>query len=135
MALTTADPTLPWLQPQPQVVHFDPGPGLSAEQLQAVVQRLAACGDLQAVVLFGSRARGEAKLDSDLDLALITQLAELSPKQRLACWKRYRAAVGALPCGVDLVIQGSAVAARLAQSRWHVMGDVRREGRVLYAAS
>ena len=135
MVLTTADPTLPWLQPQPQVVHFDPGPALSAEQLQAVVQRLAACGDLQAVVLFGSRARGEAKPDSDLDLALITQMAELSPQQRLACWKRYRAAVGALPCGVDLVIQGSAVAARLAQSRWHVMGDVRREGRVLYAAS
>ena len=135
MALTTADPILPWLQPQPAVVSFDPGPGLSAEQLQAVVQRLAACGDLQAVVLFGSRARGEAKPDSDLDLALITQVAELSPQQRLLCWKRYRAAVGALPCGVDLVIQGSAVAARLAQSRWHVMGDVRREGRVLYAAS
>ena len=135
MALTTADPTPPWLQPQPAVVHFDPGAGLSAEQLQAVVQRLVACGDLQAVVLFGSRARGEAKPDSDLDLALITQMAELSPKQRLACWRRYRAAVGALPCGVDLVIQGSAVAARLAQSRWHVMGDVRREGRVLYASS
>ena len=135
MALTTPDQTLPWLQPQPVVVFFDPGPGLSAEQLQAVVQRLAACGDLQAVVLFGSRARGEAKLDSDLDLVLITQMAELSPQQRLACWKRYRAAVGALPCGVDLVIQGSAVAARLAQSRWHVMGDVRREGRVLYASS
>ena len=133
--MTTADLILPWLQPQPSVMPFDPGPGLSAEQLQAVVQRLAACGDLQAVVLFGSRARGEAKPDSDLDLALITQMAELSPKQRLACWKRYRAAVGALPCGVDLVIQGSAVAARLAQSRWHVMGDVRREGRVLYAAS
>lgn len=120
MALTTADSTLPWLQPQPAVVSFDPGPGLSAEQLQAVV-------------LFGSRARGEAKADSDLDLALITEAPELSPQQRLACWKRYRAAVGPLPCGVDLVIQGSAAAARLAQSRWHVMGDVRREGRVLYA--
>lgn len=99
------------------MVPFDSGPGFSAEHLQAVVERLAACGDLQAVVLFGSPARGEAKPDSDLDLALMTQMAELSPQQRLACWKRYRAAVGVLPCGVDWVIQGSAVAARLAQSR------------------
>ena len=96
---------------------------------------MAACGDLQAVVLFGYRSRGEAKPDSDLELALMTQLAELSPQQRWACCKHYRRAVGALPCRVDWVIQGSAVVARLAQSRWHVMGDVRREGRVLVAAS
>ena len=36
--------------------------------------------------------------------------------------------------GCDLVVQGSADAERLSQSRWHVMGDVAREGRVLYVA-
>ncbi len=71
-------------------------PGLA----QAALQRLVASGGLQAVVVFGSRARGAAKFASDL----------------------------------DLVVQGQADAAYLAQSRWHVMGDVAREGRVLYVA-
>ena len=33
-----------------------------------------------------------------------------------------------LPAQVDLVVQGQADAERLAGSRWHVMGDVAREG-------
>ena len=36
--------------------------------------------------------------------------------------------------GVDLVLAGSADAERLSQSRWHVFGDVARQGRVLYVA-
>ena len=39
-----------------------------------------------------------------------------------------------MPVGRDLVVQGSADAERLSQSRWCVMGDVAREGRVLYVA-
>ena len=49
-------------------------------------------------------------------------------------WLHYRNLIGQLGCGVDLVVQGSADAERLAGSRWHVMGDVAREGRVLYVA-
>jgi hypothetical protein len=36
--------------------------------------------------------------------------------------------------GVDLVLAGTADAERLSGSRWHVFGDVAREGRVLYVA-
>ena len=36
--------------------------------------------------------------------------------------------------GVDLVVAGAADAARLSGSRWHVFGDVAREGRVLHVA-
>ena len=49
-------------------------------------------------------------------------------------WLHYRNLIGQLGCGVDLVVQGSADAERLAGSRWHVMGDVVREVRVLYVA-
>jgi hypothetical protein len=35
---------------------------------------------------------------------------------------------------VDLVVAGAADAARLSGSRWHVFGDVAREGRVLHVA-
>ena len=84
---------------------------------------------------FGSRATGTAQHDSDLDLAVISKLAQLPPEQKRLQWQRCRDAIGLIGCGVDLVVQGQADAAYLAQSRWHVMGDVAREGRVLYVAS
>jgi hypothetical protein len=36
--------------------------------------------------------------------------------------------------GIGLVVAGSADAERLSGSRWHVFGDVAREGKVLYVA-
>ena len=85
-----------------------------------------------AVILFGSRAQGMARADSDLDLAVICQEPELTSQQRTQRWRTYRNALGPLGCGVDLVRQGQADAARFAGSRWHVMKDVARHGVVLY---
>jgi hypothetical protein len=34
--------------------------------------------------------------------------------------------------GLDLVLAGISDAEKLSQSRWHVFGDVARQGRVLY---
>jgi hypothetical protein len=46
---------------------------------------------------------------------------------------QYRQVLGPVGCGVDLVVVGAADAQHLAGSRWHVMRDVSREERVLYA--
>jgi predicted nucleotidyltransferase len=83
---------------------------------------------------FGSRARGQARSDSDLDLAVICVEPSLEPVLKTERWSHYRSLIGTIGCGVDLVLQGSADAERYAGSRWHVMGDVAREGRVLYVA-
>ena len=66
---------------------------------------------------------------------MITKEPQLSPEAKLQLWTRCRKAIGVVPVGCDLVVQGSADASRLSQSRWHVMGDVAREGRVLYVAT
>ena len=129
-----ATATLPWTRPQPLPDRVDLGPGLEPELLTAALRRLCDVPGVQAVIAYGSRGRGDAHADSDLDLAVICAEAHLTPELKLARWRQCREALGLVGRGVDLVVQGQADAERLAGSRWHVMGDVAREGRVLHAA-
>ena len=110
------------------------GDGVDKDQLDEGLQRLIACEGVGAVLLFGSRALGTARADSDLDLAVICRESELNSAQRGERWRSYREALGLLGCGVDLVLQGQNDASKLAGSRWHVMKDVARHGVVLYAS-
>lgn len=88
------------------------------------------------VVLFGSTARGEARLDSDLDLLVILPQPTLTPVERQQVLWRLREALAPLDlrCGVDLVVVGQADAGRLTGSRWHVVGRALREGRDLHVS-
>ena len=107
---------------------------MDKDLLNAGLQWLIACEGVGAVLLFGSRALGTARADSDLDLAVICREPTLSSTQRGERWRTYRNALGSLGCGVDLVLQGQKDAAKLASSRWHVMKDVARHGVVLFAS-
>jgi predicted nucleotidyltransferase len=127
-------PPIPWLAPRALEPGLDLGPGLDPQRCAAALARLCAEPEVRAVVAFGSRARGEARLDSDLDLAVIVRQPQLTGAEKLACWQRFSQALGPLGVGVDLVVAGAADAARLSGSRWHVFGDVAREGRVLHVA-
>jgi predicted nucleotidyltransferase len=136
-AATTAfqPPEIPWHTPQqPLTAELELGSGLEPVPLRDALGRLCADSSVQAVLAFGSRARGKARPDSDLDLAVICAETSLEPVLKTERWLHYRNLIGQLGCGVDLVVQGSADAERLAGSRWHVMGDAAREGRVLYVA-
>ena len=86
------------------------------------------------MLAFGSRARSEARSDSDLDLAVIVARVQLSPAEKAVCWQRFRQTLGLLGVRVDLVAAGAADAERLSGSRWHVFGDGAREGKVLDVA-
>jgi predicted nucleotidyltransferase len=127
-------PAIPWLQPQPLVEQLELGPGLDTASLRNALVVLARQSQVQALVAFGSRARGDARLDSDLDLAVICREPSLTPAEKTERSFGYRQLLGSVGCGVDLVVVGAADAQHLAGSRWHVMGDVAREGRVLYVS-
>ena len=138
MALVEAQPfvapAIPWLDARPLAAVIDLGLGLDATVLRGRLQGLCQVSSVRAVVAFGSRARGEAQPDSDLDLAVICREPSLSPALKTERWQDFRTQLGSLGCGVDLVVIGAQDAERMATSRWHVMGDVAREGQVLYVA-
>jgi predicted nucleotidyltransferase len=72
-----------------------------------------AVGGEEAAMAFGSRARGEARANSDLDLAVILHQPQLNGVEKMACWQRFSQALGSLGVGVDLVVAGAADAERL----------------------
>ena len=127
-------PAIPWLEPQELSGLQQLGEGLDCVRLRQGLAALVAQSPVQALVAFGSRARGAARADSDLDLAVICREPSLTPVEKTQRSWAYRQLIGSLGCGVDLVVVGAADAQRLAGSRWHVMGDVAREGKVLYVA-
>jgi len=68
--------------PQSAALQLDPpawplGAGLEAPEIAAALARLRLDPDVQEIRLFGSRARGEARPSSDLDL-LISDAATTS---------------------------------------------------------
>ena len=132
-AATLAD----WTTPQPFALP-DLGPGLEGERrvvLELALQSIAADPAVQALVIFGSRATGNARPDSDLDLLVVEHTPHLEGEAKVASWWRHFGPLKPLRLPVDLIVSGSADAARLAGSRWHVISEAARHGRVLVVRS
>ena len=108
-----------------------------SSELQAVQMALAGIQPRpERLVLFGSRARGDARPDSDIDLLVVMPQPTLTPIERQCALRSLRAALRPLPLrvAVDLVV-GEQDARDLAGSRWHVVARALREGRELDVAS
>jgi predicted nucleotidyltransferase len=128
-ATTLAD----WSTPRPFALP-DLGPGLDGERrvdMELALRAIAADPTVQALVLFGSRATGSARPNSDLDLLVVEHTPHLEGQEKVASWWRHFGPLKPLKLPVDLIVSGSADAARLAGSRWHVISEAARHGRVL----
>jgi predicted nucleotidyltransferase len=128
-AATLAD----WSTPRPFALP-DLGPGLEGERrvvLELALRAIAADPTVQALVVFGSRAMGSARPNSDLDLLVVEHTPHLEGQEKVASWWRHFEPLKPLKLPVDLIVSGSADAARLAGSRWHVISEAARHGRVL----
>ena len=107
------------------------GEGMTeSELLHEIARRVADACHPTSVILFGSRATGEARPDSDFDL-LVVWKDEDPPGNRSAAVRR---ALRGLSASLDIAVVPPSEFERLKGRRVHVVGLAAREGRVLYAA-
>ena len=99
-----------------------------SQLLNEMVQRIKASMDPDRVVLFGSRARGNARSDSDFDLLVIKESDE--PRYRRAAPLYTKLAD--LPAEVEIVVFTPEEVRDWSQVPQAFVTTVLREGKVLY---
>ncbi len=109
---------------------------LDAEGVQRIASAAGSAVDARCVILFGSRARGDHRHDSDVDLAVVAAEAELGVQERYDLRERSRAAAKAAAGErfrhIDILIWTEAEYRAKKRSINHVAGRAWREGVVLY---
>lgn len=98
------------------------------EILHAMVERIAAIARPTRVILFGSRARGESRPDSDFDLLVIAESDE--PRYRRSA--PLYAALAAVPVEADVVVYTPAEVEEWSAVPQAFVTTAIREGHVLY---
>ena len=103
--------------------------------LQEMVQTLVKEVSPETIILFGSRARGDARADSDVDL-LVVETEPFSPQRsrRKEAARLYMALRG-LAISKDILLYSRDEFERWKNSMNHVVGRAHREGRVLHGRS
>ena len=105
-------------------------PGASSS-LSEIIRRIVAAIDPDRIILFGSRARGDARPDSDYDLLVIKDTKE---RTLVLAQRAYRALVGLLG-PVDLLVETPDRLKRLRDCPGLVYGDALSDGKVVYERS
>ncbi len=106
-------------------------PPVNDDLLTEVVQRIMSVGTPLKIVLFGSRARGDAKLDSDLDL-LIVEESDLPRHKRAPHY--YQAMAGVFPAK-DIMVWTLAEIQEWSAVPNAFITTILNEGKVLYERS
>jgi predicted nucleotidyltransferase len=99
--------------------------------LKEIVARLVALFHPRSVYLFGSRARGQATLDSDYDILVVVE------NSAVPAYKREMEACDALwgiPAPIDVLVWSHAEFTRRLEARASLPATVIREGVLLHAA-
>ena len=102
---------------------------VTSEVLNQIIKRLVALAAPVKIILFGSNARGEAQLDSDLDL-LIVEKEVADPYDEVL---RLDRALRDFMLPLDLVVVSEAQFERYAQVPGTIYYRSLKEGRILYA--
>ena len=103
-----------------------------AEVLRQMVDIIVREADPEAIILFGSRARGEAGPDSDVDLLIIEREPFGPGRSRIQEAARLYHALRHMPASKDLLVYSREEFHRWKEALNHVVANAAREGRLLY---
>ena len=98
------------------------------QRLAAMAAEILQLVPAAEVRLFGSRARGDARLDSDVDLLITAPDAWLATRDRFALLADLWGAVAQPDLSVDLVLHSTSEAARRAQEQGSLVHQAIAEG-------
>lgn len=101
---------------------------ITEETLREIVDRIATAVHPQAIILFGSHARGEAGPDSDLDLMIIAE----SNEPRIERYGKVRKLFRGMGIGMDILVYTPDEFAQFQSVPGSLTNAILNEGRVLY---
>jgi len=122
----------------PSVTSKDQDDGQTIQQaegalLQQIVDVIVREADPETIILFGSRARGEAGPDSDVDLLVVESEPFSAQRSRFHEMNRLYMALRNMPVSKDLLLYSRDEFDKWKTSLNHVVGRACREGKVLHA--
>ena len=100
--------------------------------LRRMVAAIVDAADPEQVILFGSRARGDARPDSDVDLIVIEAEPFGPGRDRFAEINRLMRALGGCEVATDILVYSREEVEYWRDSLNNVLARALREGRVLY---
>jgi predicted nucleotidyltransferase len=102
------------------------------EVLADMVQAIVCEVDPERIYLFGSRARGDARADSDIDLLIVESEPFGPDHNRWQEMKRARQALSAFRIPKDILVYTVDEGAKWQYSINHIIARCLREGKLLY---
>lgn len=103
-------------------------PAESESALREVVDRIAQRFHPEKIILFGSRARGQARPDSDADLLIIMRVDGSKRQQAV----QIDLALERIPIPIDLVVVTPEEVEKYREVAGTIIREAVREGKVLY---
>lgn len=100
--------------------------------LESLADRIVELAHPRQVILFGSRARGTAREDSDLDLLIIRDRSGEEPWSRRREIGRIRRSLASVGLPIDLLLYTPEKIEQWRHTTNHVVSEALREGKVLY---
>lgn len=96
--------------------------------LSRIIRIIVRTLDPDTIILFGSRARGDARDDSDFDICV---LKDGITKRRPLARKLYRALYG-VGAPVELIVESPEIFSKNKDNPYLIYRDIARDGKIIY---